>query len=161
MVEIFLEIGFSFLIFLGIFMAFVPMLPAIFYMFVMAVIFSLINGFTIITPWQLAILGGVFLLGFLNDMLSGILGAKWSGASKKSMLYGFVGLIVGTLTLPPFGGIVGLFAGVLIAELMLGKTHQKAMKAATGSLIGAITGMVINLILASAFFVLFLIFVIF
>ena len=161
MINIFLEIGFSVLIFIGILMVFVPMLPALFYMFVMAIIFSIINGFAIITPWQLLILGGILLLGFINDMFSGILGAKWSGASRKSMVYGFIGLIVGVIILPPFGGIAGLFAGVLIAELILGKTKEIAFKAATGSLIGVITGMIINLILALTFFVLFLIFIIF
>src|SRR3989344_858618 len=146
MFNIFLEIGLSALIFIGVLMVFVPMLPALFYMFVMAGIFSAVTGFAIITPWQLLILAGIFLLGFVNDLLSGILGAKWSGASRQSMIYGFIGLIIGVLVLPPFGGIIGLFAGVLVAELVIGKTKEKAIKAATGSVIGAIAGMIINLI---------------
>ena len=160
MAGIFLTIIFSALIFLGVFMVFVPILPALFYMFVLAAIFAAVSHFSIIAFWQLAILGGNIFLGFLNDLLSGILGAKWSGASKKSLLYGFIGLIIGVILFPPFGGIAGLFLGVLLAELSLGKSHQKAFKAATGSVIGAITGMLINLILAITFFVLFVIFVV-
>lgn len=159
MIDILLTIGFSALVFVGILMVFVPFLPAIFYMFAISVIYGIIGGFAVITPWQLVILGGILLLGFINDMLSGILGAKWSGASKKSMLYGFIGLLVGTIILPPLGGIAGLFIGILFAEFSLGKSHQKAFKAATGSLIGTVAGMIINFILAIAFFVLFVIFV--
>lgn len=161
MLNIFLEISFSVLIFLGVLMVFIPVLPALFYMFALTLIFSVIGGFSVISIPQLIILGGILLLGFANDLFSGILGAKWSGASKKSIIYGFIGLLVGTIVLPPFGGIAGLFVGVLIAELMLGKTNVKALKSATGSLIGAITGIAINLILAITFFILFLIFLIF
>jgi len=142
-------------------MVFVPMLPALFYMTVLAVIFSMMTGFSVITPLELLILGVILTVGFLNDLFSGILGAKWGGASKKSIFYGFIGLVMGTILFPPLGGIVGLFAGILIAELLQGKANQNAIKAATGSVIGAAVGMIINLFLASAFFVLFLGFVVF
>ncbi|OQA03533.1 MAG: hypothetical protein BWY68_00712 [bacterium ADurb.Bin400] len=92
------------------------------------------------------------------DYFAGILGARYGGASKKAVLYGFVGLILGLVLLPPFGGIIGLFAGVAIAEWYSHRNKQRAVKAAAGSLIGSLTGILINLTLALLLLVLFIIF---
>lgn len=159
MASTFLFIIFSAIIFLGIFMVFVPMLPALLFMFVMATIFAVISGFATITFGQLAILFGIFVLSVLSDSLSGILGAVWSGASRRAIIFGILGALLGFILLPPLGGLVGIFVGVLVAELWQGKSEKRALKAATGSLIGTVAGMLINLILAISFFVLFLVFV--
>ncbi|HJO89688.1 MAG: DUF456 domain-containing protein [Candidatus Pacebacteria bacterium] len=92
------------------------------------------------------------------DYFSGIIGAKYSGASKKGLLFGFLGLILGFIFLPPFGGFVGLFVGILIAEFIIKGNEIMALKTAAGSLIGIATGIFINILLAIAFFVLFVLF---
>jgi len=154
-----LKLVFGILLLPGIFMVFVPMLPALFYMLVMALGFSLITGFTVITPPQFPAFIGIWLLSVFVDFFSGVIGAKYGGASKKSLVGGVIGLLIGFLFLPPFGGIPGLFVGILISELRFGKSRLLAVKAAAGSLLGVLTGMIINAILAAAFLTLFLIFV--
>ncbi len=156
--SIFLIIS-SLLLVPAIFLVFIPAFPALWYMLFVASAFALFDGFVHISLTGLAILAGIVLLSMLVDTLSGIVGAKYGGASKKSIIYGFVGIIVGTVLFFPLGGLLGLFGGVLIAEFMAHRNQNLALKAATGSLIGTFVGMVINCILAISFLVTFLVFV--
>lgn len=137
---------------------FLPLVPSVPYMLLVALIFGLIDKFTHLSLGELVILGILGVASFLVDHLSGVVGAKYSGASKRSLLWGIIGAILGTVVLPPFGGIAGVFIGVLISEWSLHKDKTKAVKVAGGSLIGNITGMIVNLILAITFLALFVIF---
>lgn len=156
--SIFLIIS-SILLLPAIFLVFIPTFPALWYMFFVASAFALFDEFTHISWAGLGILGGIVLLSMLIDTLAGIVGAKYGGASKKSLIYGFVGIIVGTVLYFPFGGLFGLFGGVLLAEFMAHRNQSLALKAATGSLIGTFVGMVLNCLLAITFLITFLIFV--
>jgi uncharacterized protein YqgC (DUF456 family) len=149
----------SILVFFGIFMTFVPFLPGIFFMLLVSFIFAVVTGFNIVTVSEIGILGIIFLVALLNDTFSGIIGAKWGGASNKSVLAGLIGLVLGFFMLPPLGAIIGFFGGIFLSEIYLGKNKDKAIKAATGSIIGSAVGILINTILAISFFVLFMIFV--
>lgn len=156
--SIFLIIS-SLLLLPAIFLVFIPAFPALWYMFFVASAFALFDGFAHISLAGLSILGGIVLLSMIVDTLSGIVGAKYGGASKKSLIYGFVGIIIGTVLFFPFGGLLGLFGGILLAEFMAHRDQGLALKAATGSLIGTFVGMILNCLLAIAFLVTFLIFV--
>ena len=135
-----------------------PMLPGIPYMFVIALIFAVIDKFQHLTGLNLLILVLIAGLSLVVDYFSGILGARFGGASKRAILFGLISLIIGLIAFPPWGGIIGLFLGVLVAEISLGQKHLQAFKAAGGSLLGALTGIIINLILSLAFLVLFIVF---
>lgn len=148
----------SILVFLGIFMTFIPFMPGIFFMLFISFIFAVITGFKIVTVTEFLILTGIFVLALLNDTFSGIIGAKWGGASNKSIMVGMAGLVIGFFILPPFGAVVGFFAGIFLSEIYSGKDRSKAVKAATGSLIGSAVGMVLNASVAIAFFATFMIF---
>lgn len=159
--DIFITVLFTVCISLGIFMVFIPFLPGLFYMFVLTAVFAAMEKFQVITVGNLVIFASLVVVAFAVDSLSGLLGAKWGGASKKSMAFGIIGLLIGLVLMPPFGGIVGLFAGVLFGELYLGRKGERALKAATGSIIGSATGMLINFILALFYFILFLVFLVY
>lgn len=148
----------SILVFFGVFTTFVPFLPGIFFMLLVSFIFAVVTGFSVLTPSELGILGSIFLVALLNDTFSGIIGAKWGGASNKSIMAGLLGLVLGFFILPPLGAIIGFFGGIFLSEIYLGKNREKAIKAATGSMIGSAVGILINTILAISFFVLFMIF---
>lgn len=136
---------------------FLPILPSIPYMFFVALIFTLIDKFQHLSGLNLIILGMIAVLSLLVDYFSGILGAKWGGASRWAIIGGLLGLIIGLILLPPFGGILGLFAGILISEIVMFRKYKKALKAATGGLLGTLAGIVINLILGVLFLVLFVV----
>jgi uncharacterized protein YqgC (DUF456 family) len=133
-------------------------MPALSYMLLVAITFGLLDHFKDLSLNNLFVLIGIWAVSVLIDHLSGILGAKWGGASKRGLIYGFVGLLIGTAILPPFGGFLGLFGGVLFSELLANRKSGEAVKAATGSLIGSIMGVAVNTILAVIFFLLFIYF---
>ena len=135
------------------------MMPGTLYIFAIALIYGIVDHFTHLTMTETAILGGIAILTIIIDQLAGILGAHYGGARGKTFLYGIIGAIAGTILLPPFGGFIGLFAGILIGELIRKQTHQHALKAAAIGVLGTATGIVINIILALVFVALFLIFV--
>lgn len=143
----------------GVLMAFVPMLPALTYMFVVALIFGIVSGFSSLAASELMILLGVALVSILIDHLSGILGAKLGGAHVKSLLWGLFGGILGTLMMPVIGSFIGLFLGVLISELYYRKhsmeVREDALKAAGSALLGSVAGVMVNVVLAIVFIILF------
>lgn len=139
--------------------AFLP-LPGLLYMFIISLVYGFVDGFIHITSGEIIALGVITVIGISNDYLTGMIGAKYGGASAKSMLFGIIGMVIGVIILPPFGGLAGVFLGILIAEVMEGKNKEKAVRAATGGLLGSIAGMIITLILAVIFLFLFIIFAI-
>lgn len=155
-----LSILFAALILPGVFLVFIPMLPALSYMFFMSVIFGLIDGFAHLSSREFGVLAAIWVISILVDYLSGIIGAKYGGASRQGIFYGFVGIVVGSIILPPLGGLIGLFVGVVVAELARKRTGSEAMKAGKGALLGAVAGIGLNFILAVSFLVSFIVFII-
>lgn len=143
------------LMLVGIVGVIIPAVPGIGLMAVVALIF---NFFVKQLPlWALIVLILITILSFLIDQLSGILGSRIFGASGKSMMFGFAGMILGLIIFPPLGAIVGLFAGILITELALKKESAKAIKTASGGVLSVIIGTAINLFLALAFLIIFVV----
>jgi hypothetical protein len=140
----------------GFFMAFVPMLPALSYMFVVSLVFAFFDRFSHIGFGSFAILLGIVLLSVTVDHLSGVLGAKYGGAHGKSLLWGIFGSIVGTFVAPLLGSLAGLFLGVILSELQYCKGRDKALKSASSALLGSLAGIAVNVVLAFVFIILFI-----
>jgi len=77
--------------------------------------------------------GGITVAVVLLDYVLPILGAKVYSASNYAIWGSIVGMIAGIIFFPPFGMILGLFAGAVIGELIAGKNEWEALK------IGSIT----------------------
>ncbi|KKU70749.1 MAG: hypothetical protein UX94_C0001G0038 [Parcubacteria group bacterium GW2011_GWA2_47_21] len=142
----------------GLVFVFSPLMPAIPYMFVVAIVFGFIDGWQHVTLANFGILGLIVAFAVLIDHLAGLLGAKYGGASKKALAGGLAGLLTGTALLPPFGGFLGLFLAVFFIELINHRREKSAFRAALGALIGSATGVAANVFLAFLFIVLFLLF---
>ncbi|MDB5259383.1 MAG: hypothetical protein JWO73_591 [Candidatus Taylorbacteria bacterium] len=147
---------------------FIPMmLPGLPYLFVISLVYGVIDGFKHISFAQFCVLGAITVIGIIVDQLAGVLGARWGGARGKTFIYGFVGVIAGTIILPIFGSFLGLFVGVLAGELIRRRNNRlmhptdeptpvaSSFKAATASVIGSATGMLFNFCLAVLFLALF------
>lgn len=135
-----------------------PILPGIPIMFVVALVFGYVDSWQHLVPWELGVLFGIVLLSLLADFLSGLIGARYGGATRRAVFWGLIGFGIGVLALPPFGGFIGLFIGVLVAELIAGRKQLQAIRAATGSLLGSIVGMLVSFSLAVVFVVSFILF---
>jgi|SRR3989338_755245 len=153
-----LVIVFALLLLPGFLLAFIPMFPAFWYLLGGAVIFGFFDGFVHLTAANLAVLAGIFALSVVVDWSAGLLGAKFGGATWKSLLYGMIGSVIGLFIFPPLGIFAGLFVGVLIGELLRKRHRTEAVKAATGALLGSVSGVVVNVCLAFVFLVAFILF---
>jgi len=154
-----LGIVFSIILAPLIFLVFIPAMPVIPFMFLLSLLYGFLDKFKHLQLREYLILGAAVVVSLVIDYSSGILGAKYGGAGRHSIIFGFLGSIAGTFLLPPFGGLLGLFAGILLAELVQFRSRKKAFKAASYSVIGSITGMLINFVVAITFYILFLVFV--
>jgi hypothetical protein len=155
----FLATIFTILLLPGFAGVFLP-LPSLSYMFGITLIFGFIDQWQHLNYIELIILGIVMLISFAAEYMTGLIGAKYGGAAKISIVFGLLGMLIGLIVFPPFGGIAGLFLGILVSEFLQFKNHIKALKAASGGLIGTLAGMLISLILAILYVVLFIIFVV-
>jgi len=151
-------IAFTLLMLPGILFVLLPALPGILYMLIVAFVYAFIGDFSNLEVNELLVLLGLYILSILVDYLSGVVGAKISGAHKKSLLYGFIGIVVGFILFPPLGSIIGLFLGIYLSEFFRHQDEMKALKAAVGSSAGAFTGVLINIFLALTFIILFILF---
>ena len=80
---------------------------------------------------------GIFILDYFIPMI----GAKKFGGTKSGIIGATVGLIVGMMIIGPLGFFIGTFFGALIGELIHDPSDKgTALKAATGSLVGFLTG---------------------
>ena len=145
----------------GLVTAFIPGFPNLVYMFVIMLGFGIYDKFVHLTSINIIVIGIIVTAVMFVDFISGIAGAKLGGAHWVSMFSGFIGLIIGTFLIPVpiLGSLIGMFLGILLSEWYRTKDIRKANKAAVGSFIGTVAGMVIRVLTSFIIFVLFMFFV--
>ncbi|MBW4362386.1 DUF456 domain-containing protein [Flavobacterium taihuense] len=120
----------------GIFGSFLPVLPGP----SISWIGILLLYFTTAVPVNYWILGVSLLITIVLTVLDYVIPAKGTkkfGGSSYGIWGTNIGLIVGIFAPIPLGFIIGPFVGAFVGELIYDyKDHQRALKAATGSLLG-------------------------
>lgn len=85
------------------------------------------------------------------DYVTPLLGTRYSGGGKWGNWGCMVGTIAGIFIFPPWGVLVGPFAGAVIGELLGGKRSADAFKAGLGAFIGFLLSVVVKVSLCGYF----------
>jgi hypothetical protein len=144
------------IIILGVFGIFFPLIPGITLIFIGILVASFTSHFSFITWVAILILGILTLISLLIDYFSGVLGAKFGGASLLGLVGAFLGSILGFSIFGLLGIIIGPALGVFIFELVNKRNPQKSLKIASYSLISTIIGLIINIIIGLTMIIIFL-----
>lgn len=131
----------------GIFGSFLPAIPGVFLSWIGLLLLYLTKGI-IFNYW---ILGITLFFTLLITILGYIIpasGTRKMGGSKYGVWGTNIGLIVGFLFIPiPFGFVIGAFFGAFLGEIIYNSNNKKrAVKAATGSVLGFLASSFITFI---------------
>lgn len=116
-----------------------PALPGLGLMFAGAWLLAYSGDYRIISGNTVMILGVVAALGSLADYVAGMLGAKFTGASRAAVWGAFAGGIIGAFFALP-GLLLGPLLGAVAGQLWSQPDLLRAGKVGIGTFIGFIVG---------------------
>ena len=138
------------LLLLGVIGSVVPLLPGPVLIFAAGILHTILRPESAMSWQGILILSLWLVLAYVVDFLSGVMGARWFGASRWGIAGVMVGGIVG-LFFAPLGFIIGPLAGALAFEIFFAKKRiQPAVKSTWGTLLGTGVGLVLRLLISFA-----------
>lgn len=121
---------------LGLFSLIIPGIPGLTIIWLAALVFMLLTGIS----WQTGIVFGFITLfmiaGNISDNVLMGAGARKQGASWLAIGVALAAGVVGTLLLPPFGGLAAALVGLFVVEYVRLKDVQKALDSTTSMAMG-------------------------
>jgi uncharacterized protein len=114
----------------------VPIYPGLVVMWLATLGYGIVTGFATRGILLFGLITVLMIAGSLVDNLLMGSAARKGGASWKSILAGFLAGIIGTLALPPIGGILAAPCVILILEFLRSRDWKKAWLATRGLAIG-------------------------
>jgi uncharacterized protein YqgC (DUF456 family) len=114
----------------------IPILPGLVIIWVAAFVYGLLTGFTWVNGGILAVMGVLMIVGSVIDNIIMGATARQKGASWLAIGVALVLALVGSLLLPPFGGIVLALAGLFAVEYFRLKDLTKAIDSTKSMAIG-------------------------
>ncbi|BDG17204.1 DUF456 family protein [Thermus brockianus] len=129
----------------GVLLTLVPFVPATLVILLAAFLHELLVGFRELSLGLWVFLGALALLAMLLDNLAALWGAKRYGAGRAGLWGAFLGGLLGL-----FLGVVGVlvlpFLLAWLFEYLSGRKPEEALKAAWGTLVGLMGGVVAKVI---------------
>lgn len=124
-----------------------PIFPGLPLLFAAVWVLAHMTDYQAIGSTGLIVYGVVMAAGVALDYIAGLMGAKYTGASKKALWGALIGGIAGV-----FFGFVGILffpvVGAMIGELMDYSNMSKASKVGVGTFMGFIVGTFLKFIFA-------------
>jgi len=119
-----------------------PIMPGGLLVWVGIIIYKLWMGDGAAPPWWFVFTsGGLVLMSYLFDIVSGAWGVKKFGGTWRGAVGALIGGFVGFFIPPPIVWlIIGPVIGAIIGELIGGSKIHQAGKAGVGTVAGAIVG---------------------
>ena len=134
-----------------------PMLPGVPLVFLGTAVLAFYTKFTVISKATLIVFLVLTVVSLAVDYFSGIIGAKYSGAS----LWGTLGALIGAIVGVAYFGVIGLIIApavfVLIFELLAEKSVKASARSAQYTLLSTIMGMALNGMIALAMIIVLLV----
>ena len=150
-----LVVGFVCMV-LGILGSFLPVLPGPGLSWLGILLLYFTNAVAM-NYWILVVTLFVTLVISILDYMIPAKGTKQFGGSSYGVWGTNIGLVVGIFAPVPFGFIIGPFVGAFVGELIYNSTdHKRALKAATGSLIGFLASSFMKFVVCMIFFGIFI-----
>jgi len=121
-----------FFVLLGVIGVLVPIVPGTLLIWLTIVVYAIverINGFAAVDWVTFTAITLIALVTGLAEFWLPLLGAKVRGSSRRAILFGVVGGIIGTIALPLLGTIVGYALGVLLGEYHKLRDWDRALRA--------------------------------
>lgn len=112
----------------------VPILPGTVFIWLGVLFYAVVNQFQAIGPIAFAILTLIALVTGTADIWMRLLGAKVSGTSRRSVIYAFIGGIIGMFVFAFIGSFIGYALGIVLGEYQKHQDLQKALKSSVGGL---------------------------
>jgi Uncharacterized protein conserved in bacteria, COG2839 len=140
-VEAFADWLFVVLWLLGVVLTFVPFVPATLVILLATFLHELLVGFRELSLGAWLLLGVLALLAMVLDNLAALLGARRYGAGRAGLWGAFLGGLLG-LFLGVFGVLFLPFLLAWLFEYLSGRKPEEALRAAWGTLVGLMGGVV-------------------
>lgn len=137
---------------LAMFGTILPFLPGIPLMFIAILIYSIFDNWVHFSPFVVSIIGLITFITLFIDYFAVLWGVEKFGASKMGIWGGILGILTGLIFLGPIGLFFGSLLGVLIGELLSGKSFSKGVKASFGNVIGLLGSTLLQFSLALVIF---------
>lgn len=121
---------------LGLFSLLFYVIPGLTIIWLAVLVWAIANGFTVSTGIIFGLITLLMIGGNLVDNLLMGTQARKTGASWIAIAVALLAGIVGSIALPPFGGLIAAAAGILIVEWIRKKDLQAGLKSTGGILTG-------------------------
>ena len=122
-----------------------PVIPGPPLSYAALILLSIARGWKPFSPGVLIALGAATVVVTVLDYVMPMLTSKRMGASKAGIWGSIVGMVVGIVFFPPFGVIIGTFAGAVLGELLFGNRPEGALRAGWGVFLGTMLGIALKL----------------
>lgn len=116
-----------------------PAIPGLPLMFGGVWLLAYVGDYQYIGSTTLIIVGIFVVIGMAMDFISGLLGAKFTGASKKALWGAFIGGVVG-IFMGLFGIILGPIIGAAVGEYLDKQDLIKSGVVSAGTFAGILVG---------------------
>ena len=118
-----------------------PFLPGVPIVALGALLAAWMTKFQELSLTPLVIVGLLTAISIVIDYVAGIVGAQKYGASRSGIWGSIIGSLIGLFFFPPLGFLIGALAGAVIAEMLIGRKLEEAIKSGFGVLVGTFGGM--------------------
>jgi len=126
----------------GLAMLLLPILPGLWVMWLAALVYAIVTGFGTTAIIFMVIITILTVVGGLMDNILMGANARVSGASWLSIAVALVGAIVGSILLPPLGGLLFAVIGIFAVEYFRIKDWRKALESTKGLALGCGWGVI-------------------